>query len=146
MAFNARDLAVNGVRALQPYLPGKPVEELERDLGLSDIVKLASNENPRTSNEVIAKALAQQQSDISRYTDGSGYALKVRLSDLLGVSTNQITIGNGSNDVLELLVRDSKMRSSAGLPSEAKREPLPWTCFPPRSSPTSMPPSWLPAW
>jgi len=81
MAFNARDLAVNGVRALQPYQPGKPVEELERDLGLSDIVKLASNENPRTSNEVIAKALAQQQSDISRYPDGSGYALKIRLSD-----------------------------------------------------------------
>ena len=105
MAFNARDLAVNGVRALQPYQPGKPVEELERDLGLSDIVKLASNENPRTSDEVIAKALAQQQSDTSRYPDGSGYALKIRLSDLLGVSTDQLTLGNGSNDVLELLVR-----------------------------------------
>ena len=105
MAFNARDLAVDGVRELQPYQPGKPVEELERDLGLSDIVKLASNENPRTSSDVIAKALAQQQSDTSRYPDGSGYTLKIRLSELLGVSTDQLTLGNGSNDVLELLVR-----------------------------------------
>jgi len=105
MAFNARDLAVTGVRELQPYQPGNPVEELERDLGLSDIVKLASNENPRTSSDVIAKALAQQQSDTSRYPDGSGYTLKIRLSELLGVSTNQLTLGNGSNDVLELLVR-----------------------------------------
>ncbi len=56
MAFNAGELAVKGVRALQPYQPGKPVEELERDLGLSDIVKLASNENPRTSRDVIAKS------------------------------------------------------------------------------------------
>ena len=105
MAFNARDLAVDGVRELQPYQPGKPAEELERDLGLSDIVKLASNENPRTSSDVIAKALAQQQSDTSRYPDGSGYTLKIRLSELLGVSTDQLTLGNGSNDVLELLVR-----------------------------------------
>ncbi len=105
MAFNAGELAVKGVRALQPYQPGKPVEELERDLGLSDIVKLASNENPRPSRDVIAKALALQQSDSSRYPDGSGYALKSRLSELLGVSTDQLTLGNGSNDVLELLVR-----------------------------------------
>lgn len=105
MAFNAEDLAVDGVRAIQPYQPGKPIEELERDLGLSNIVKLASNENPRTSSDVIAKALAQQESDTSRYPDGSGYALKNRLSELLEVSTDQLTLGNGSNDVLELLVR-----------------------------------------
>ena len=105
MAFNAGELAVKGVRALQPYQPGKPVEELERDLGLSGIVKLASNENPRTSRDVIEKALALQQSDSSRYPDGSGYILKSRLSELLGVSTDQLTLGNGSNDVLELLVR-----------------------------------------
>ena len=80
MAFNAEDLAVDGVRAIQPYQPGKPIEELERDFGLSNIVKLASNENPRTSSDVIAKALAQQESDTSRYPDGSGYALKKRLS------------------------------------------------------------------
>ncbi len=105
MAFNARDLAVKGVRALQPYQPGKPIEELERELGLSDIVKLASNENPRTSHDVVAKALAQYESETSRYPDGSGYTLKLRLSELLGVSTNQLTLGNGSNDILELLVR-----------------------------------------
>ncbi len=105
MVFNASDLAVKGVRALQPYQPGKPVEELERDLGITDIVKLASNENPRTSREVITKALAQYKSETSRYPDGSGYTLKLKLSELLGVSSNQLTLGNGSNDVLELLVR-----------------------------------------
>ena len=105
MVFNAEDLSVDGVRALQPYQPGKSVKELERELGLSNIVKLASNENPRTSSDVIAKALAQQESDTSRYPDGSGWVLKTRLSELLGVSTDQLTLGNGSNDVLELLVR-----------------------------------------
>ena len=105
MALNAGDLAVKGVRALQPYQPGKPVEELERELEISDIVKLASNENPRTSRDVITKALAQHESEISRYPDGSGHTLKLRLSESLGVTPNQLTLGNGSNDILELLVR-----------------------------------------
>ena len=105
MVFNAGDLAVKGVRELQPYQPGKPIEELERDLGISNIVKLASNENPRISRNVIKKALSQHESEVSRYPDGSGYTLKLKLSELLGVSTNQLTLGNGSNDILELLVR-----------------------------------------
>ena len=105
MVFNAKDLAVKGVRALQPYQPGKPIEELERELGISDIVKLASNENPRTSRDVITKALALHESEASRYPDGSGHLLKLNLSELLGVTPNHLTLGNGSNDILELVVR-----------------------------------------
>ena len=62
MVFNAEDLSVDGVRALQPYQPGKSVKELERELGLSNIVKLASNENPRTSSVVVTYRLPEAQS------------------------------------------------------------------------------------
>ena len=80
-------------------------EELERELGLSDIVKLASNENPVGPSAKVAAAIESAMGDLSRYPDGSNFLLKQSLSKFLGVETSQLTIGNGSNDVLELLAR-----------------------------------------
>ncbi|MDA0791442.1 MAG: histidinol-phosphate transaminase [Proteobacteria bacterium] len=98
-------MALPGVRELQPYQPGKPIEELERELGLTGVVKLASNENPLGPSPLVIDALGSAMSELGRYPDGSAYVLKNRLSEFLGVSTACLTIGNGSNDVLELLAR-----------------------------------------
>lgn len=98
-------LANPGVQKLSPYQPGKPVEELEREMGIRDIIKLASNENPLGPGERALEAVKQVLREVNRYPDGSGFRLKKALSEALGVGTNQITLGNGSNDVLELAAR-----------------------------------------
>ncbi|MCC5810324.1 MAG: histidinol-phosphate transaminase [Ectothiorhodospiraceae bacterium] len=100
-----RDLAVEGVRGLQPYQPGKPIEELARELGLEldSIVKLASNENPMGPGTRAINAARDALTEVHRYPDGNGYSLKLALSRHHGVAPECITIGNGSNDVLALL-------------------------------------------
>ncbi|WP_027859484.1 histidinol-phosphate transaminase [Marinobacterium jannaschii] len=105
MSCDFTRLAVPGVRALQPYQPGKPVEELERELGLSNIVKLASNENPLGLGPRVKAAIAESLGDGSRYPDASGFQLKHALQRRFGIWPEQITLGNGSNDVLELIAR-----------------------------------------
>jgi histidinol-phosphate aminotransferase len=105
MSFDPAKLVVPGVRSLQPYQPGKNVEELERELGISEIVKLASNENPRTPSASVSSAVTQMLPELSRYPDGGGFYLKEALADHLAVDPEQITLGNGSNDVLELITR-----------------------------------------
>ena len=67
------------IAALHPYKPGKPVDEVARELGINDIVKLASNENPRGPGEKVQQAIAEASKDLSRYPDGGGYVLKARL-------------------------------------------------------------------
>ena len=104
-AFNAADLALPGIRDLQPYQAGKPIEELERELGIQDIVKLASNENPLGVSPLVQRALTDAVRGLARYPDANGFYLKDALASKLGVASNQITLGNGSNDVLELLAR-----------------------------------------
>jgi histidinol-phosphate aminotransferase len=96
-------LAVENVRSLSPYVPGKPIEELQRELGLTDIIKLASNENPFGPSPRALEAMRAALADTWLYPDGSGHVLKQKLSAHLGVSPTQITLGNGSNDVLVLL-------------------------------------------
>ena len=98
-------LANAGVQKLSPYQPGKPVEELERELGIRDIVKLASNENPLGPSPRAVQAARSVIGDVHRYPDGSGFRLKAALAEYLGVRSAQITLGNGSNDVLELVGR-----------------------------------------
>lgn len=98
-------LANPGVRALHPYMPGKPIEELERELGISGIVKLASNENPLGPSSLALQAVQASMSEWARYPDGNGFALKQKLSQRYGISPSLITLGNGSNDVLDLIVR-----------------------------------------
>lgn len=96
-------LAVPGVRRLQPYVPGKPVEELERELGLSGSVKLASNENPLGPPPGAMAAIHESAAESGWYPDGSAWALKRAIAHRLAVDPAQVTIGNGSNDVLVLL-------------------------------------------
>tara|TARA_R110001592_G_scaffold33316_2_gene115604 strand:- start:19277 stop:20461 length:1185 start_codon:yes stop_codon:yes gene_type:complete len=103
-------LALPSVQALHPYLPGKPIEELQRELGLSNIVKLASNENPLGLSEKVVQAIHSALKDGARYPDGNGYILKKALIDFYAQKNqdfgiNQLTLGNGSNDVLELIAR-----------------------------------------
>jgi histidinol-phosphate aminotransferase len=99
------DLAAPGVRALHPYQPGKPVAELEREIGIRDAVKLASNENPYGPSPLAVAAATQALQDIARYPESGGYLLTERLAGMHRVSPQCITLGNGSNDVLDLVAR-----------------------------------------
>lgn len=105
MSINYKALARDGVSNLAPYQPGKPIEELRRELGLERIIKLASNENPLGASPAVNEALQRIWKDIARYPDGSGFALKQALSSMFTVPVDTITLGNGSNDVLEMLAR-----------------------------------------
>jgi histidinol-phosphate aminotransferase len=96
-------LAVDNVKSLSPYVPGKPIEELQRELGLDDIIKLASNENPFGPSPQALDAMRAALQDTWLYPDGSGHLLKQKLAAFLGVSPARITLGNGSNDVLVLI-------------------------------------------
>lgn len=93
------------IAQLTPYKPGKPVEELTRELGITDIVKLASNENPHGPGAAVQAAIVAAAAELSRYPDGNGYYLKQALANKLGVNSEQITLGNGSNDVLDLAAK-----------------------------------------
>ena len=103
--MNPESLAASGVRKLTPYQPGKPISELERELGVSNIVKLASNENPLGPSPQALAAIRSELAALQLYPDAGGYALKASLAGKLGVDLAQITLGNGSNDVLELVAR-----------------------------------------
>ncbi len=97
--------AAPGLAALQPYVPGKPLSELERELGISNSIKLASNENPLGPSPRAVDAIQAQLGDLTRYPDGSGFALRNRLARHHDVDPACITIGNGSNDVLDMIAR-----------------------------------------
>ncbi len=99
------DLALPCISQLHPYQPGKPITELQRELGISEIVKLASNENPLGPAPAARQAIMAASEDIARYPDGNGFSLKQALSTKYGISSAQIILGNGSNDVLELIAR-----------------------------------------
>lgn len=99
------DRAVPGVRGLHPYQPGKPIAELEREYGVTDAIKLASNENPLGPSPCVVEALRNELSQIARYPDGAGYALKQAIAEKYTLNISQITLGNGSNDILELIAR-----------------------------------------
>ncbi|WP_213879750.1 histidinol-phosphate transaminase [Pseudomonas sp. dw_358] len=100
-------LAQSGVQQLSPYVPGKPVDELARELNLDPaaIIKLASNENPSGPGAKSVAAIREALEELTRYPDGNGFDLKAALSTRYGVSADQITLGNGSNDILELVAR-----------------------------------------
>jgi len=103
--INPEQLAVSGVRKLTPYQPGKPITELERELGISNIVKLASNENPLGPSPKALEAIQSGLGALHLYPDGGGFDLKSALAGKLGIEPAQITLGNGSSEVLELAVR-----------------------------------------
>ncbi|PLK48256.1 histidinol-phosphate transaminase [Uliginosibacterium sp. TH139] len=95
------------IRAISPYVPGKPIGELAREMGLDEakIVKLASNENPLGMSPKARAAMEAALDGLALYPDGNGFALKQALAAKLGVSTDNLVLGNGSNDVLELAAR-----------------------------------------
>jgi histidinol-phosphate aminotransferase len=110
--------ALDGVQKLSPYEPGMPIEELQRRLGVANAVKLASNENPLGVSAKVRAALeAASKGDLARYPDGSGYRLKQKLAKLHGVAPEQITLGNGSNDIFAARTRGV----SAGDPGAERR-------------------------
>jgi histidinol-phosphate aminotransferase len=92
------------VRDIAPYVGGKPIEEVARELNLdpATIIKLASNENPRGPSPKALAAIAAAAQDATRYPDGNAYALRYALAAKLRVAPDQLVLGNGSNDVLEL--------------------------------------------
>jgi histidinol-phosphate aminotransferase len=99
--------AVPGVQKLSPYVPGKPVDELARELNLdpAGIVKLASNENPLGPSPKALEAIRAELAELTRYPDGNGFELKTKLAARCGVTVAQVTLGNGSNDILDLVAR-----------------------------------------
>ena len=101
------DFAPSHIRDIAPYQPGKPISELAREMGLEEasIIKLASNENPLGVSPRARRAIQDVLDGLSRYPDGNGFELKRALSAHYGVAHEQIVLGNGSNDVLELAAR-----------------------------------------
>ncbi|MCG6915946.1 MAG: histidinol-phosphate transaminase [Deltaproteobacteria bacterium] len=93
------------ISTLKPYPPGKPLEELEREYGITNSIKLASNENPLGTSPLALEAIKRNLKNLRRYPDGSGYYLKRRLSQLLGVDEPSIVLGNGSNEIIDLVIR-----------------------------------------
>ena len=100
-------LAQPGIQKLSPYVPGKPVDELARELNIdpAGIVKLASNENPLGPGAKALEAIRAELDELTRYPDGNGFNLKSALAARYDVSTAQVTLGNGSNDILDLVAR-----------------------------------------
>jgi histidinol-phosphate aminotransferase len=103
--MNVQHLIPPWLASLAPYQPGKPIEEVEREYGIRDSIKLASNENPLGPSPRAVAALAAAVHDVHRYPDGSGFALKNKLAAKLGIGADQVILGNGSNEVLELVAR-----------------------------------------
>lgn len=93
------------VSAIKPYVPGKPMEELERELGIKGSIKLASNENPLGPSPLAIEAIKDAMRDLNRYPDGGGYYLKDALSDALAVAPDNLILGNGSNELLDMAAR-----------------------------------------
>ncbi len=105
MLMDLCELSPSYVRSIAPYQPGKPISELAREMGLDEraIVKLASNENPRGIGPRTRAAIEAALGDIARYPDGNGFELKQALAKRYHVDMGSIVLGNGSNDVLELV-------------------------------------------
>jgi len=93
------------IASLKPYEPGKPIEEVERELGITGSIKLASNENPLGPSPAAIEALREHAAGVHIYPDGGAFRLKQALSEFHGISADEIVTGNGSNEVLELVVR-----------------------------------------
>jgi histidinol-phosphate aminotransferase len=99
------DLIKPHIRELSPYVPGKPMEELERELGIAESIKLASNENPLGASPIAVEAMRQALDEVNRYPDGASFALRAKLAERLGVAENQLVFGCGGDEILELIAK-----------------------------------------
>ena len=112
------NLALPGVQKLAPYQPGKPIEELEREYGVRNAAKLASNENPLGPSPLAVEAMREATKDVWLYPDGNGFQLKSKLAQRLGVDMKAITLGNGSSDILQFVMQAYVDRDSEVLFSQ----------------------------
>jgi histidinol-phosphate aminotransferase len=103
--FDPLEFCVPGVRQLRPYEPGKPISELERELGISNIIKLASNENPFGPSPKALAAMRGMLDESALYPDGNAFALKRALADYHQIDVAAITVATGSDHILELVAR-----------------------------------------
>jgi len=90
---------------ITPYIPGKPIEETQRQLGLKEVIKLASNENPFGVSPKAKEAIKRNLSKINRYPDGSGFYLKRKLARYLNVKPSNIVLGNGSDEIIDIIIK-----------------------------------------
>src|SRR5688572_28329716 len=93
------------IESLTPYQPGKPIEELERELGIRNAIKLASNENPLGASPKALAAAQEAVLHINRYPDGGGFRLRQKIAAKYNVEVDEIVLGNGSVDLIDLMVR-----------------------------------------
>ena len=93
------------ILSLKPYVAGKPLEELEREYGITDAIKLASNENPLGPSPKAMKAIRQAVEDLHRYPNGGSYHLHESISKRFDVKSENIVLGNGSDDIIAMLAR-----------------------------------------
>ena len=100
-----KQLVPDYISSIKPYSPGKPIEELERELGIQGSIKLASNENPLGPSDKAVEAVSKVIKNIHRYPDGGCYYLKGALSEFYDISEENLILGNGSNEIIELVVR-----------------------------------------
>ncbi len=105
MTMDPKSLVPDWVRSLAPYPPGMPVEELEREYGITDSIKIASNENPLGPSPRAVAAVIEAAKNMHRYPDGAAFYLRRALAQRLGVSPETLIFGNGSNEIIELAAR-----------------------------------------
>jgi histidinol-phosphate aminotransferase len=116
--FDPTQLASPSVRTLAPYVPGKPLAELEREYGIRDSIKLASNENPLGPGPLALAAIAQAASEVGLYPDANGFVLKQALARKHDCALDSITLGNGSNDVLVMVAEAFLTRATEAVYSQ----------------------------
>ena len=100
-----KNIARKEIFKIKPYVPGKPIEEVERQLGLRNVIKLASNESPFGPSPSVIKAITKHAANLNRYPEGSCFYLRNKLAKRLGVKENQLVFGNGSDELIVLAVR-----------------------------------------
>ena len=103
--MDLKKIVNKGINDLSPYEPGKPIEDLERELGIKNAVKLASNENPVGPSPRVLQSIENILKNTHRYPDGNATKLKEVIGRKFSVKSNQVTIGNGSNDIIEFIAR-----------------------------------------
>ena len=116
--MDIKELVNRGIDDLSPYEPGKPIEDLERELGIENAIKLASNENPMGPSPKIFDSIEGVLKDTHRYPDGNATRLKSTIARKFNVTDNQVTIGNGSNDIIEFVARIFLSRNDSAIYSE----------------------------
>lgn len=100
-----RNLVRKNIRGLKPYQPGKPIEELERELGIKNAIKLASNENPLGPSPKAIKAMSKALVNVNRYPDGSSFYLKKKLASKFGLTMQNTIVGSGSDELIDIIVK-----------------------------------------